>query len=211
MKTIVSALTVALLTTLGAGSAAQAAVHTIDFSAVAEGSGISYTGGNLRTSTAIDLDGSTWSVSGIGAGDDSGLALGGTLTLTPTATTYGTLSGPVDLTLTTPIVKSWDGADGPFTETLTTLEEVDRGRNSIAFVLTGTVTGGDFTDAPATLQLSFTQAGGPGNVVSASLSNNAVTSSIPEPSTWVMMGLGFVGLGYAAVRRGSKDRTALAI
>ncbi len=46
MKHIVPALTVALLTTLGAGSAAQAAVHTIDFSAVAVGNGISYTGAN---------------------------------------------------------------------------------------------------------------------------------------------------------------------
>jgi len=34
---------------------------------------------------------------------------------------------------------------------------------------------------------------------------------VPEPSTWVMMALGFVGLGYAAVRRSSKDRSALAI
>jgi hypothetical protein len=38
-----------------------------------------------------------------------------------------------------------------------------------------------------------------------------VGSSVPEPSTWVMMALGFVGLGYAAVRRNSKDRSALAI
>jgi hypothetical protein len=35
--------------------------------------------------------------------------------------------------------------------------------------------------------------------------------SVPEPSTRAMMVLGFAGLGYAAVRRGSKDRTALAI
>jgi hypothetical protein len=35
-------------------------------------------------------------------------------------------------------------------------------------------------------------------------------SSIPEPSTWVMMALGFAGLGYAAFRRNSKGR-ALAI
>jgi hypothetical protein len=37
------------------------------------------------------------------------------------------------------------------------------------------------------------------------------TSAVPEPSTWVVMALGFVGLGYAAVRRSSKDRSALAI
>ena len=34
---------------------------------------------------------------------------------------------------------------------------------------------------------------------------------VPEPSTWAMMALGFAGLGYAAFRRNSKDRSALAI
>jgi hypothetical protein len=37
------------------------------------------------------------------------------------------------------------------------------------------------------------------------------TSNVPEPSTWVMMALGFVGLGYTAVRRRSKNRSAVAI
>jgi PEP-CTERM motif len=31
-------------------------------------------------------------------------------------------------------------------------------------------------------------------------------SSVPEPSTWAMMILGFVGLGYAAFRRNAKAR-----
>jgi hypothetical protein len=35
-------------------------------------------------------------------------------------------------------------------------------------------------------------------------------ASVPEPSTWAMMALGFAGLGYAAFRRNSKGR-ALAI
>jgi PEP-CTERM motif len=38
-----------------------------------------------------------------------------------------------------------------------------------------------------------------------------VLSIIPEPSTWVMMVIGFIGLGYAAIRRGKKDRSAAAI
>jgi PEP-CTERM motif len=42
------------------------------------------------------------------------------------------------------------------------------------------------------------------------LPGTGTTSAIPEPSTWAMMALGFVGLGYAAVRRSSKGR-ALAI
>ena len=117
--------------------------------------------------------------------------------------------GRLDVTLTTPIVKTWTGTDGPFTETLTTLNEIDRGTNSIAFVLSGTVTGGVFSAAPATMQFSLTQAGGPGNVVSASLTNFA--SNVPEPATWVMMGLGFAALGYAAVRRSAKEKAAVAI
>ena len=62
---------------------------------------------------------------------------------------------------------------------------------------------------PVAWMLSLTQAGGPGNVVSASLTNSA--STVPEPATWVMLALGFVGLGYAAVRRSAKDKVALAI
>ena len=38
-------------------------------------------------------------------------------------------------------------------------------------------------------------------------SNSFVESTIPEPSTWAMMVLGFIGLGYAAIRRGRKERT----
>ena len=106
-------------------------------------------------------------------------------------------------------MKTWDGAFGPFTETLTTLNEIDRGTNAIAFQLSGTVTGGAFSAAPATMIFSLTQAGGPGNVVSASLTNFA--SNVPEPSTWVMMGLGFAALGYAAVRRSAKEKAALAV
>jgi PEP-CTERM motif len=35
-------------------------------------------------------------------------------------------------------------------------------------------------------------------------------SSVPEPSTWAMMMLGFAGLGYAAFRRSAKARTLAA-
>jgi hypothetical protein len=43
--------------------------------------------------------------------------------------------------------------------------------------------------------------------------NNTIdlSGTVPEASTWLMMTLGFVGLGYAAVRRSSKDRSAVAI
>jgi len=212
MKVVVSALAAAFIATLGASSAAQAAF--IDFSGVAlcpvTCAGITFTGANLGLSTALDLDGSTWIVSLVKPGDASGLAAGNPFAVAPTTFTYGPVSGPgLDITLKTPIDKTWDGALGPFTEHLTTLDAVDRGFNSIAFVLSGTVTGGVFHDAAATMQFSLTQAGGPGNVVSASLTNSV--SNVPEPATWVMMGLGFAALGYAAVRRGSKERSPVVI
>ena len=143
------------------------------------------------------------------AGDDSGLAFGDSLAVNPTIFSYGSGGGPI--VLTTPIVKTWTGALGAFTETLTSLDVITRGFNTIALDFSGTVTGGDFHGTKATMDLSLTQAGGPGNVVSASLTNFAETSSVPEPATWVMLTLGFGGLAYAAVRRSGKDRAALAI
>ena len=50
------------------------------------------------------------------------------------------------------------------------------------------------TDAFANLQLS-----------------GDITTSVPEPSTWAMMLVGFAGLGYASLNRGRKNRLAPAI
>jgi hypothetical protein len=54
---------------------------------------------------------------------------------------------------------------------------------------------------------------GPILFFTASSSQNAfefdMGSSVPEPSTWAMMALGFAGLGYAAFRRGAKARALL--
>jgi hypothetical protein len=58
-------------------------------------------------------------------------------------------------------------------------------------------------DSPAFLVLTASQAGGPGNVVAASLTNTSTLGAVPEPSTWVMMALGFGALGYIG-SRGSK-------
>jgi hypothetical protein len=55
---------------------------------------------------------------------------------------------------------------------------------------------------------------GPIVFFTASSTNNAfefdMGSSVPEPSTWAMMMLGFAGLGYAAFRRNAHARSALA-
>jgi PEP-CTERM motif len=61
------------------------------------------------------------------------------------------------------------------------------------------------------LDISFTQAGGRGNVISGSATFIAQTSTIPEPSTWAMLALGFMGLGYAASRRNARNRAVTSI
>lgn len=208
---VVPVLAATFIAMLAASSVAKAAV--IDFSAdafcPATCTGITYTGPTLGKSTAIDLDGSTWVVEVLNLIDKSGLKVGDPL-LGQTSATYGAVSGDgLNITLGTPIARTWTGAFGGFTETLTKLDAVDRGANAIAFVLTGTVTGGVFHDTPVSLIFSLTQAGGPGNVISASLTNFAA-SSVPEPSTWAMMALGFAGLRYVAIRRRAKGRPELA-
>jgi PEP-CTERM motif-containing protein len=208
MKIVVPALAAAFIATVGASSAAQAAL--IDFSFVALGNGISASPTPLQDATSLNLDGSALVVSGTRAGDASGLSPGDAIDISPTDIIFTAVSA------TDPVIKSWTAAIGPdagdkFTETLTTVTSVDRtSPNAVTWDLTGTVsdTDGLFKGQRVTMIIDATQAGGPGNVISVSGSNSSV---IPEPSTWVMMVLGFAGLGYAAVRRSSKDRSALAI
>ena len=68
------------------------------------------------------------------------------------------------------------------------------------------VQSGAFDDSPATLILTANQARGPGVGHAVALAFTNAASTVPEPSTWAMMVLGFVGLGYAAFRRNSKAR-----
>ena len=52
----------------------------------------------------------------------------------------------------------------------------------------------------------------PGAVAFSSILGNAFSvSSVPEPSTWAMMALGFAGLGYAGFHRGRKTATSIAL
>ena len=117
---------------------------------------------------------------------------------------FGTGTSP----LAPEVVLSWTGSQGAFTETLTTVKEVARNPsspNSIGVTLLGTVTGppgSGFIDTPVSLTLTANQEGGPGNTITVSFTNaSGVAPSIPEPSTWVMMALGFGALGYGGFRR----------
>jgi hypothetical protein len=53
---------------------------------------------------------------------------------------------------------------------------------------------------------------GPGSASASTAGdfNFAITTAVPEPATWAMMLLGFVGLGLAALRRTKKNGAALA-
>jgi hypothetical protein len=76
------------------------------------------------------------------------------------------------------------------------------------------VTGTGDQSAPSGNQLVTITGLGPFTTATFSSTRNAfefsLGSSVPEPSTWAMMGIGFAALGYAAFRRNTKGR-ALAI
>jgi hypothetical protein len=220
MKTsIVAALGAAMIATLGADSAVRAA--TIDFGVVGIGGTIVSTGSGLEESTALDLDDTTLLVSGTGPGDESGLAAFDTVSVfapSPPDTNiiygFGTGTSP----LAPEVVLSWTGSQGAFTETLTMVKEVARNPNSpnsIGVTLLGTVTGppgSGFIDTPVSLTLTANQEGGPGNTITVSFTNaSGVAPSIPEPSTWVMMALGFGALGYAGYHRRNANIVALPV
>ncbi len=213
MKIVIPALAVALVATLGASSAAQAAVINFGVAAVT-GADLSYTSpSTLNASTAFNFDGSPLLVVSIGPGDASGLTpfpgANNSVTLSPTDIVYGMTAGP----LGSDVTKSWSNASGTdsFTETLTTVKEIDRDTpDAITVTLTGTLTdtAGLFTDAPVEFILSANQVRGPGTAIIAGFTN---TTTVPEPATWVMLALGFAGLGYVGVRRNAKDKVAMAV
>lgn len=207
----VATLGAAALVTLGASSAAQAG--TIDFGVTALGNSITYTGSSLEVSTALDLDQAFLLVSSTGSTDESGLTPKvSTVTLSAASfpfsnIVYGSAPGP--LLPANYVTISWTGSKGAFTETFTSVEEIARDPklpDAISVTLSGTVTGppgSGFDDAPVSIVLGATQAGGPGSTTNAMFTNStsSVVPSIPETSTWTMMALGFGALGYAASRR----------
>jgi hypothetical protein len=213
----VAALGAGVLMTLGASSAAQAAM--VDFTVAAFDGSITYAPAtSLDVSTSLDLDQATLLVTDVGPGDASGLAMFDPVTLATVSPPGGDIILYGDTTSVPPggrplgadVILSWPFAPGPgtdtFTETLTTVDSIDRGTaDEITVILSGTLsdTTGTFKDAPASLMLVATQFLGPGFLPDVTFTNTAgaVIPVIPEASTWVMMALGFGALGYAASRR----------
>jgi hypothetical protein len=211
MKKIVPALAAAAAASVMATSGADAAVINFAVS-VLDGAGLGFTGATLDKSSAFNFDGSSLLVSSLGPGDASGLSPfptpPDTVGLAPTVVDYGsgTGSGP----LAGDVTKSWTGASGDkFTELLTAVLSINRATpNAITVTLTGTVSDSDllFVGVPIRFIFSANQVGGPGTAIGAGFTNTTV---VPEPSTWVMLGLGFVGLGFAAVRRAKAQPISL--
>ena len=209
-RTAIAALGAAMIATLGAGGAAEAATINFNFSAL-DGS-ILHDGTSLSDSTYLDFVGAIELVTSLGPGDASGLNEFDTITLTgettPTtsnAIIYGSTPGP----LGADVILSWPMVVGPgvdaFTETLTTVTSIvtdpSVDPDFIGVTLTGTLSDTQhlFTNSPVVLSFTATQAGA--NIPSVAFSNASAVGSIPEASTWAMMALGFTTLGCAASRR----------
>jgi hypothetical protein len=217
-RSVVAALGAAIIVALGASSAAQAAIVSFDFGAF-DGS-IQYTGTSLDVSTALDLDQAFLLVMEVNPGDSSGLAVVdevkvSAVTSPPSGNIiYGSGTGPQPLGAD--VILSWPLGAGPgadaFTETLATVKSIDRSvSNEIDVSLTGTLsdTKGLFTDSPVVLMLHATQDGGSGFPI-VTFSNMSTITAIPEASTWAMMALGFVALGYVGFRRRKANLAVLA-
>jgi hypothetical protein len=216
-RSVIVALSAAVIAMLAAGSAAEAA--TIDFGVTSIDGSITFLGGStLDQSTILDLDLAFLAVNEISPSDESGVALNDVISLTAMTSPpsrqiiYASGLGP----LGADVVLTWPMVVGPttdvFTETLTTVTAINRAvMDEIGLELTGTVSdsSGSFFNVPILLNLTASASMG---LIDVEFTNatTSVTPSIPEPSTWVMMALGFGALGYAGFRRRTSRRPRLA-
>ena len=213
-----------MIAMFAASSAAEAV--TIDFFFSALDGSVTHDGSSLDKSSQLDLDGATMLVLDVDSTDGSGLKPGDAIKLsadTPVASSdviYGFYPGlPVDKPLGADVVLSWPISPAPgadmFTETLTTVTSINRATpDAITVTMTGTIS--DSKDlfkagTPVQLIMSASQAGGSGTIGVEFTNTSSLAPSIPEPSTWVMMGLGFGALGYAASRQRKANAAVLSI
>ena len=194
MKTsVVAALGAGLIATLGAVSAAQADTTILDVSE--QGSTITVT-----STPADDLAAATDATTASWGLPDTFTLLA---PLTGTVTSF-VLSNPVELSPSPLGSNTLTIVIGGVTYT-DDLTETANGFGGV--VLKGELMGGSLGANMTELDISYTQSGGTGNGISAS-ATYSVSTPVPEPATWAMMMLGFAGLGYAALRRASKDRAS---
>ena len=124
------------------------------------------------------------------------------LTYTFTLTTTGLVSPGVIITASDPGLLP-SGAEFAFYKGVTLLEELPLGiSGSTAKVTLATLT------EPAGTGYSVVLTGTSNGDLS--VGGTVATSPVPEPSTWAMMLIGFMGLGYAAFRHRAKGKLAAA-
>ena len=184
------------------------ATTLIDFGVVGIGGTPSYSGANLESSTSFDFDGSLAVVSQVGVGDQSGLTTFptgsfNTVSLTSPVTYGPGNSGP----LSSPLVETWTGAFGTFTETLTSFSVARTGTDSITLDLSGTLAGPGGLSEAAFAILGANQSGGPGNAISWALTDTTVNPT-PLPASLPLFATGIGILGLCGWHRKRKTQTA---
>jgi hypothetical protein len=169
--------------------AAAGTIITTDFSA--NGSGLtSLPGDDLAVATSIDV--SNWTASSVPV-SLGGLAPGDAVDLT----------NPILTALGSSITISWDA--GAFSDTIKTTGVSFVG-DTLDIVGKGTLTGpGVPVTNFGTLDLAFTQAGGTGEAISGS-GTFVDTTTVPEPSTWALLALGFGFLLWVGGKHGAKSQ-----
>jgi len=107
------------------------------------------------------------------------------------AASMSTMYSPGTLTL-------YEGS--PFTGTVVMSEALTYNGSAYTASFTDKLNSGDY----------YYVVTGTNNVNLLGVGTSVITSSVPEPSTWAMMALGFAGLGYAAFRQRKTQISMLA-
>ena len=125
-------------------------------------------------------------------------------TATPVVTDFA-ISNPITLSVGSTIVVSFDIGGDAYSDTMKVeVGGIVRSGNEVLLTALGELMGPGAGPNSSELDLTFNQAGGAGHTITAS--GTYATNAVPEPSTWAMMALGFIGLGYTAFRRSAKNR-----
>ena len=134
-----------------------------------------------------------------------------TFLTTTTEDIYLNLTGGAELPGSDPFQSltftySIDGST-PVVETFTTVAAADAFFNGMSINL------GDFAAGTQTLDLTYAltaEGDAPNYYLQFNTAGTGVAPTVPEPSTWAMMLIGFAGLSYVGWRRANRAKAAAA-